>query len=240
MKRFDKERILSESDALTVADYIGMETKDKGSRISILCPRHNDRNFGSAFLDKDGKGYTCYVCGEHHDTFQMVRDFMGISFPEAVKTVAEACSIGDIFIEREEEHLPTILDRETLSFIGIKPPAKVWVNVGTSFDRPKLEKGERFIYEYTPTGEEEGYYIIQKCIDKNPLLTLKKESPEEYQELIKNKAGETMVFYTLWENICKDKDFKSAIHELKLEAESLFIEYGGEVEKKHNVFSNLL
>lgn len=46
-------------------------------RTYLLCPGHDDKHFGSCYVDKKDNGYYCYVCGEHVTKWNMVLQLNG-------------------------------------------------------------------------------------------------------------------------------------------------------------------
>lgn len=80
---------LVEPDVL--ADYLGLDYQDKGGRFLVLCPFHADKRLGSAFLH-DGRFY-CFSCGESADYVDLVRRVKGVSFPKAVKALADLAGV---------------------------------------------------------------------------------------------------------------------------------------------------
>jgi hypothetical protein len=62
-------------DAVSTFDIIeefGIPNKTRRGRTYLLCPGHDDKNFGSCYVDKNGDGYYCYVCGQHVKKWNMV------------------------------------------------------------------------------------------------------------------------------------------------------------------------
>jgi hypothetical protein len=46
-------------------------------RTYLLCPGHEDKHYGSCYVDKNDNGYYCYVCGTHVDKWHMVLQLNG-------------------------------------------------------------------------------------------------------------------------------------------------------------------
>lgn len=81
---------LVEPDVL--ADYLGLDYQDKGGRTLVLCPFHSDKSLGSAFLNS-GRFY-CFSCGESADYVDLIRRVKGVSFPKAVKALADLAGVS--------------------------------------------------------------------------------------------------------------------------------------------------
>jgi DNA primase len=82
-----------------VGDYVSL--KKKGQNLWACCPFHNEKS--PSFSVAPNKGiYKCFGCGKAGDSIQFVMDLEGLSFPEAIKHLAEKYGIE---IE-EDKRLP--------------------------------------------------------------------------------------------------------------------------------------
>ncbi len=86
----DAERIIEDADIIEISSRLGIVMSDDlrhvssdGNRLQILCPYHNDHNFGSAHLVvKNGKkGMKCYACGTYKSLVQLVADKLNYELP---------------------------------------------------------------------------------------------------------------------------------------------------------------
>jgi DNA primase len=69
-----------------------VKLKLKGKEFSGLCPFHNEKT--PSFTVNDQKGfYHCFGCGAHGDIISFMISSEGLSFPEAIKKLAEDFSI---------------------------------------------------------------------------------------------------------------------------------------------------
>lgn len=64
----------------------------KGKNFFGVCPFHDDTN-PSMSVSKDKQIYTCFSCGATGNVFRFVMDYENITFPEAVKLVAEKAGL---------------------------------------------------------------------------------------------------------------------------------------------------
>lgn len=71
----------------TVVVALGIKYKKKGSKYWLLCPFHDDKNIGSAFITSDGH-FRCFSCNKSGDIFDVVIAANRCSFYEAVSFVA--------------------------------------------------------------------------------------------------------------------------------------------------------
>lgn len=69
-----------------IGHYIPLIKKGKG--FTALCPFHDDHD-PSLSISDDKQIYKCFVCGNGGNVFNFVKNYKKISFPEAVKEVAD-------------------------------------------------------------------------------------------------------------------------------------------------------
>src|SRR5690242_16178132 len=61
---------------------------ERGRRLWWSCPFHQDAN--PSFCSDPGKPYwKCFGCGEHGDAANLVMKLQGVTFPEAVRMLAD-------------------------------------------------------------------------------------------------------------------------------------------------------
>jgi len=87
----EKERV---RQAVDIVDLVGsyLELRRAGRVFKALCPWHDDRN-PSLQVNPDRQTYKCWVCGEGGDVFSFVQKYEGLSFPEALKLLAERAGV---------------------------------------------------------------------------------------------------------------------------------------------------
>ena len=85
------EEIRSRSDIVDViSGYVKLQRK--GSNYVGVCPFHNDRN-PSMSVNQPRQMYHCFSCGVGGDVFKFVMDYENLTFPEAVKVLADRAGI---------------------------------------------------------------------------------------------------------------------------------------------------
>ena len=85
------EEIRSRSDIVDViSGYVKLQRK--GSNYVGVCPFHNDRN-PSMSVNQPRQMYHCFSCGAGGDVFKFVMDYENLTFPEAVKVLADRAGI---------------------------------------------------------------------------------------------------------------------------------------------------
>lgn len=86
------EEIRSRSEIVDViSGYIRLQRK--GSNYVGICPFHNDRN-PSMSVNPPRQIYRCFSCGAGGDVFKFVMDYENLTFPEAVKVLADRAGIS--------------------------------------------------------------------------------------------------------------------------------------------------
>ena len=124
----DKEKVLNSCTAEEVARKAGMKIYPKGSKNYILCPGHrkmlgkDDRSPTNAILTPHG--YKCYACGRKANTIDMISDYTGLPFYEALKYVCELLGGEEYFKEddgRRRKRASIIpLSTDQMDLIGLR------------------------------------------------------------------------------------------------------------------------
>ena len=85
------ERIKQQADIVRViGEYVRL--KKSGQNFTGLCPFHQEKT--PSFAVHPGKQiYHCFGCGAGGDVFKFVMEMDKVSFPEAIRAVAEKCGI---------------------------------------------------------------------------------------------------------------------------------------------------
>lgn len=131
---YDKEKIIEDLDFESLLSDLNIPTKRKGRYLYALCPKHNDDNFGSAYVlqgmykGSQRKGIYCYACNKYISAISLVEDSYGLSYTDALELLANKNSmtpddyISDImFSSKEEEDSYYSKDKDK----AMKPKKKV-------------------------------------------------------------------------------------------------------------------
>lgn len=95
----DFRRIQNRADIVEiVSSYVQLE--HKGKNYFGVCPFHDDHS-PSMSVSPDKQMYKCFVCNATGNVFTFVENFLGVSFLEAVKIVADR--IGETFTVKESK-----------------------------------------------------------------------------------------------------------------------------------------
>ena len=85
------EEIRSRSDIVDVINsYVRLQRK--GSNYVGVCPFHNDHS-PSMSVNQPRQMYRCFSCGAGGDVFKFVMDYENLTFPEAIKVLADRAGI---------------------------------------------------------------------------------------------------------------------------------------------------
>lgn len=83
LDEFEKDRIKSQTDIVSVITSYGISLEKKGSSFMGLCPFHEDKN-PSLSVDKEKGLFHCFGCGAGGDVFDFVMKKQGVEFKEAL------------------------------------------------------------------------------------------------------------------------------------------------------------
>src|SRR5262249_28828652 len=91
--RMDWATIRDRTDLVTVVTApLGAAPGRRGERSARRlwwpCPFHQDSN-PSFCVTPGNRGWTCFGCGEHGDAAKLVMKLRGVTFPEAIRWLAE-------------------------------------------------------------------------------------------------------------------------------------------------------
>src|SRR5258705_11863179 len=86
------DRVKQQADIVrVVGEYVRL--KKSGQNFSGLCPFHSEKTPSFA-VHPVRQIYHCFGCGVGGDVFKFVMEMEKISFPEAIRAVAEKCGIS--------------------------------------------------------------------------------------------------------------------------------------------------
>lgn len=101
MARFSQDSIERVKDAVDIVEVVSAYTdlKRAGQRMQGLCPFHDERS-PSFSVNPVEKVYHCFGCGVGGDVFTFVEEKDGLSFADAVESMADRYGVE---VERERE-----------------------------------------------------------------------------------------------------------------------------------------
>jgi DNA primase len=85
------EELRTQADIVRiVGDYVAL--KKRGTNWQACCPFHQEKT-PSFNVNPARQLFKCFGCGKAGDVFRFVMEIEGISFPDAIRTVAEKCGV---------------------------------------------------------------------------------------------------------------------------------------------------
>lgn len=197
MTWYNKQKLFEDVRIEDLIDYFGDATVKKGSRISILCPCHNDNHYGSAYIWNNG--IYCYACARFISFSDYIEAKRGsISFPEMLEILADATGNPSLYEDnknksnknkKEKNFFKKKLSSEELEMIGLSPNKG---NIYTPYSITDEIPENKTYYEKNTLGDDESVYYLYKKIAPNPLTELERENNELYKELVLSKANEML------------------------------------------------
>lgn len=96
MPRLSEKKIDEIRQSVDIVDVIGnyLPLKKRGRNYLALCPFHDDSD-PSLTISPEKQIYMCFVCGNGGNVFNFLKNYLKISYPEAIKITA---SIGNVDI----------------------------------------------------------------------------------------------------------------------------------------------
>lgn len=184
---YNLDFLIESADPVEVAEAIGIETKRLGKNVYCTCPSHQrmlgreDNTVGNCIITPHG--YHCFACGASGDVIQMVEDFCGLSFYEAVKTIAKITGVNFSQIRCKTDYKELPFSAEDLELIGL-----------AALSNPKGDAGKTILgaSDYRPLsgaffrrGDE---YITYASVKKISLHQVFFEDEKLYYKLISENA----------------------------------------------------
>jgi DNA primase len=130
LSKFTRDSVDRVRDAVDIVEVISAYTdlrRSGGARFTGLCPFHDERS-PSFSVDPQQKLYHCFGCGVGGDVFGFVQEKEGLSFAEAVESLADRYGVE---VEREDEdpraeaarkqraRLQELLERTTSYYVSV-------------------------------------------------------------------------------------------------------------------------
>ena len=182
IKQQDIEKVL---DACNIYEIVNSEVPLKaagGARYKACCPFHTEKT-PSFTVFKDKGTYKCFGCGEYGNSVDFLMKYKGLSFPEAIKELADKYGI------KIEERPLTAKEMEEQKLREAMYIANGFM--AKEYHQQLLANKGAQAYAYKRWGKE---YCAEMCIGYCPLNAHLVDkvgiSPEIAEKLhLKNKGG---------------------------------------------------
>ena len=154
MADLDLDKLMTDADAVTVANAIGMQVFKKGNHYFSFCPVHEEKTgkrdtHPTNFIIKP-KGGFCYSCGEFVSIPKMVTSFLGCKKNEAYDIIADAMGGKDFYqadkSTRREQKQRFNLSAEEAELLGISGPNMTRINE----EDPPMYEGFSVLFQENP------------------------------------------------------------------------------------------
>lgn len=241
---------------LMVVQALGKETRKVGGNLSILCPSpdHNDQHFGSCMLMHDGRVCKCFACDKTFNSLQIVMMETGCSLYEAMCTLAEIAGLEDQFdasSKKSKTQLIKNLPNELKQLIGLAGYSKIR-NVNNCSD---FREGTANYMR-----DQDGTYVRYDSGNWKPWIDLRKEEPETFDWLVRNKCKEKMSAISMVKgkirkpdgsqtsrlcyDIMQDYNYSSSdvlkeLDELYQTIKKIYIDHGGRIKDEKTIALNV-
>ena len=174
---------------MEIIEYFGVPYKIRRGKIYILCPNpdHDDRHFGSCYVDKNDDGYYCYPCGAHVNKWNMVLQLNGNNKADACEWFFKMSGIDPTEERREDPYKKVVQVIHKLeAYMQNKPihnDLHVCDKVDSSYGRNI--NGEYLYSELSVTNPLLGLYKSNKKVFKKVVTQLLEQ---EIKKIEKNKT----------------------------------------------------
>ena len=115
---FDKIRETADIEEVAI-DLLDLPHKRIGNRISVLCPAHGDKRFGSAYLYKSANKMKCFSCGAKLDPVDLIRKTDNCSVYDAAKKLADFYGLTISKTTKQKPKPSFKINEVDLNMIGI-------------------------------------------------------------------------------------------------------------------------
>lgn len=181
---------------MDIIDAFGIPNKTRRGRTYLLCPGHDDRNFGSCYVDKNDNGYYCYVCGEHVNKWNMVLRLVGNKKAEACEWFFKMSGITPTEDYHEDPYKKALqIIRQLEQYVR----NDVIYNDTCACDKIDSSYGRNI----------NGDYLYSEVTVTNPLLDIYKSDKQIFKKIVLQildneikKMSSAMSFYETTPNDC--------------------------------------
>lgn len=155
-----------------IVEVIGayLPLTQKGRNYYAVCPFHDDHD-PSMTISVEKQIYKCFVCGAGGNVFTFVQNYENVSFPQAVKKVAEICHIDvdidvgttETVVNEKHRILHKILN-EAISFTQYQLHTSIGAEVVEYLHNRGIDDEwiEKFQLGYNPANNALYHFLSQK------------------------------------------------------------------------------
>lgn len=190
----DIQQLKEKADILQVFGHYGITLKKAGRHHQCCCPVHQEKT-PSCVVDADKGSWHCYGCGKGGDAIDLIREYRGLGFSDAVKELA---SIANFELTNPEDIDPKEQERANnrRAFIEMNKAAMGWFKDQLQQNpaakeyvesRWSKEAIERFDIGYAPDSWDDLWshlrklgFNVEKMVVSSLFALSKNEKPYSY------------------------------------------------------------
>lgn len=191
------EQILDRSN---IVDIIGsyIELKPKGNRWTACCPFHNEKT-PSFFVEPARGTWHCFGCGKGGNVISFVMEHEGMSYPEAVKTLAKKYGITVEEIKLTPEQERDQKRKEAMMIVNAKAEDWFVEQIKLPQNKAAMEYavsrwGEKYVQEMGIGFAPDGWHNMESLAEKESLsmeilkeCSLLRENDKGYYDFYRNR-----------------------------------------------------
>ena len=155
-----------------IVDIIGnyIELKQKGRNFFAQCPFHGNGNerTPSLSVSRERQMFNCFACGTGGNVFAFVMKYEDVTFPEALKIVANKVGYNLNVSDYKEFHDPHDKDYEIMDYAKKYYLNNIWTEEGKSARKYLLDRGidetiiKEFNIGYAGSNKDTLYRLLSK------------------------------------------------------------------------------
>lgn len=156
---------------MDIVESFAVPYKKRNGKTYLLCPGHDDKHFGSCYIDKNDNGYYCYACGEHVQKWDMVLKLNGNKKSEAAEWFFRTAGMSPVAENKEDPYKKAVrLVRKLEAYLKndvIYNDVKVCDKIDSSYGR-----------------NINGEYLYSELAITNPLVDIYKNNKQTFKDLV--------------------------------------------------------
>ncbi len=155
-----------------IVDIIGeyIELKQKGRNFFAQCPFHGNGNerTPSLSVSRERQMFNCFACGTGGNVFAFIMKYEDVSFPEALKIVANKVGYNLNVSDYKEFHDPHDKDYEIMDYAKKYYLNNIWTEEGKGARKYLLDRGidetiiKEFNIGYAGSNKDTLYRLLSK------------------------------------------------------------------------------
>ena len=178
-------------ESVTTMDIIeafDIPHKTRRGRIYLLCPGHDDKHFGSCYVDKNDNGYYCYVCGEHVDKWDMVLKLNGNRKADAYEWFFKMAGMTPTALKQNDplRHAQRLIKQIEVYLRNDIVYNDIYTCEKSDSSYGRNEKGEYLYSELSITNPLMELYKTDKSTFQNVVLDLLYDKIDKVSTQVKN------------------------------------------------------